>query len=864
VTDVALRLGRAACLAVALSPAVLACGASPATAAPAVERSARSAPTIVPVGPAVAGKPAVLALRMSRRGRRAVRRYAVTFGDGTRAARGRRPPRRIRHTFRTAGRYTVRITLVGADGRRTRISRRIRVSAAATRPGPGIPGPPPSQQPAGSASQTGPPALEPVLAVKGDGMSVVQGSSVTTPLPAPLVSVGSVAEAAATSAGLSGAVRDGALRIDAAATAPAGPGTVALEGTGCTESACNRRFTLDVPVTVRSLAAPDGDLDALTTPSEARVAAAADLGDGARELRDEIVITLGTPDAVGTRSDAEAVAAAVGGAVSGGLADLGVYEIRWVSAQDLDAVSAVLEARPGVTAVSRRTIGLLGPDAVPPGDWDDDGPQVIWPFTQVRAQQAWDTTTGSGVKVGVVDSGTAFADHEDLDVVTQIGAVDGNHATHVAGTACARANGIGLVGMAWGCPVVSAGIADSSPSSVLSAAERVAKTPGVRVVNLSLGYKYGRFCHTAQQQDELRETFADPWRRSFRNLFQGPVGRGIVWTISAGNNCAEDTTSPWGENADLPNVITVAATNDDGRLASFSDFGPGIEVAAPGGVSAGDAGIWSTTYQGGCGFLGLKRCSSYGRDYGTSMAAPAVAGIAALVRSAHLDYGAVEAAACITQTAGDTVGIVHERSDRPDPVAFDPKVDYPADSLPIVNAEAAVECDVFDSSSASSYVGSWTSSDWLLDMAEEAPGTLGAVNQQGTFYTDTCTLPAGTKIISGLTLAGGGEWHGDILTANVTACVPSFFAPVLTMRSVKENGTIYVRLAWATHAGGARPSIDEQGTVTSSTPFYSMWLTQPGRGLAADLRRRERTAAATGLSLPRGTAPRPPPGPEPR
>ena len=108
--------------------------------------------------------------------------------------------------------------------------------------------------------------------------------------------------------------------------------------------------------------------------------------------------------------------------------------------------------------------------AEPPGDWSDDGSEATWPFTVTHAQAAWDLTHGSDVKVGIVDFGLVFNGHEDLDVIRSLG--DGRvdyHATHTAGTACAKANGKGLVGFAWGCQIITSAIADKSAKAVLEA-----------------------------------------------------------------------------------------------------------------------------------------------------------------------------------------------------------------------------------------------------------------------------------------------------------------------------------------------------------------------------------------------------------
>jgi subtilisin family serine protease len=164
-------------------------------------------------------------------------------------------------------------------------------------------------------------------------------------------------------------------------------------------------------------------------------------------------------------------------------------------------------------------------------------------------------------------------------------------------------------------------------------------------------------------------------------------------------------SSPFAANEDLPNVLDVAATNADGRLASFSNYG--VEVAAPGGVvpssppidinscpednalNAGRCGLLSSTV-GRCpgGY-----CAERGEMAGTSMAAPVVAGVAALVASKHPQFSAAQIGECIKLTAGTQgVGSTGPPDGQPGGIYADPPLSYIGAPIPIVNAEAAVRC----------------------------------------------------------------------------------------------------------------------------------------------------------------------------
>lgn len=116
------------------------------------------------------------------------------------------------------------------------------------------------------------------------------------------------------------------------------------------------------------------------------------------------------------------------------------------------------------------------------------------------------------------------------------------------------------------------------------------------------------------------------------------------------------------------------------------------------------------------------------------------------------------------------------------------------------------------------YLGSWTAGPWRLDIAEESESVLGIVNQAPTQYP-TCTEPPGTKIFSGFVPTASGQWNG----ANRASFCSSFqWAQNAAMRAVRgSDGKVAIVLAWAQVFDGPRPSIDADGRITSTGPYYS-------------------------------------------
>ncbi|MFJ5261921.1 S8 family peptidase [Streptomyces sp. NPDC088387] len=278
----------------------------------------------------------------------------------------------------------------------------------------------------------------------------------------------------------------------------------------------------------------------------------------------------------------------------------------------------------------------------------------------MRVPGAWDVATGTGVTVAVIDTG--YVTHSDLaanivggyDFISDTAVSnDGNgrdsnpadpgdataanecatgdpaydsswHGTHVAGTiAAATNNNKGVAGIAYGAkvsPLRVLGKCGGYDSDIIDAITWAsggsvsgvpANTNVAKVINMSLGG--GGACTTATQ-----------------NAINAAVGRGTSVVVAAGNaNANAANYSPAG----CANVISVAATDRSGSRAYYSNYGTVVDIAAPGGEtnSVTSDGILSTLNAG----AKTPGTESYEYYQGTSMAAPHIAGLAALMKSAN-------------------------------------------------------------------------------------------------------------------------------------------------------------------------------------------------------------------------------------
>lgn len=211
------------------------------------------------------------------------------------------------------------------------------------------------------------------------------------------------------------------------------------------------------------------------------------------------------------------------------------------------------------------------------------------------------------------------------------------HGTHVTGTINAVSdNGIGVSSVAPGVKVQTVRVLGKCGGTLSDILDAMAWASGgtvpdvpanptpAAIINMSLG-------GTASCDDMTQ------------SVINAAVVRGSTIVVAAGND-GKDVRNSWPANC--RNVVSVGASNSVGKRADFSNYGNDVDLSAPG------AGIWSTSNTG----TGGPASPTYHRHDGTSMAAPHVAGLAALIKSIRPGFTPAEVEARLKGTTSGFAG----------------------------------------------------------------------------------------------------------------------------------------------------------------------------------------------------------------
>ena len=317
-----------------------------------------------------------------------------------------------------------------------------------------------------------------------------------------------------------------------------------------------------------------------------------------------------------------------------------LYRLEFATATEAAAAAANLAHDPDVESVDYDVEATIPPDeaavtagesmegecgagGAKPADFPNDACfRYQWHLRQIGLPQAWKMGQGKGVIVAVIDTGvsrvgdlaeTSFVPGFNFISNTADATDDHGHGTHVAGTIAQSTNNkLGVAGVAFGVSIMPIKVLSARGSGSMAGIAqgiRWAADHGAQVINMSLGgpFPVGTIANAVKYAN----------------------AKGVTIVAAAGNDGHGKVSYP----ARYPGVIAVAATQFDETTTFYSNWGPQVDIAAPGGNvrvdQNGDGkpdGVLQHT---------IVPQNTTQTDYlwfmGTSMASPHVAGVAALI-----------------------------------------------------------------------------------------------------------------------------------------------------------------------------------------------------------------------------------------
>ncbi len=383
-----------------------------------------------------------------------------------------------------------------------------------------------------------------------------------------------------------------------------------------------------------------------------------------------------------------------------------------------------------------------------------------------------DGTGSVDVDIAIIDTGIDL-DHPDLNVFRNISFVgtftgndDNGHGSHVAGTAAASDNDIGVVGVAPDARLWAVKVLDSNGSGYLSGViagiDYVTENADqIDAANMSLG------CQCKTRAGDI--------------AINNSVDAGVTYSVAAGNS-AMNAKAFWP--ASNKNVITVSALADsdgkcggfgsptsygaDDSFATFSNYGNAVDIAAPG------VDIYSTYKDGG-----------YYTASGTSMSSPHVAGSAAVyisnnqnaspaeVKNALISSGVQQSAQCDISLNDGNGGFTGDNDSSAEPLVYLSSQETVVNNSPTVSITSPADDSTHDSGATILFEGtaSDTEDDVLTASLTWTSSIDGSIGTGGGSFS--ITLSNGDHTITAKVTDSGGKTSSKSITITVGAPSPA-------------------------------------------------------------------------------------------
>ncbi|MCL4741625.1 MAG: S8 family serine peptidase [Phycisphaerales bacterium] len=448
------------------------------------------------------------------------------------------------------------------------------------------------------------------------------------------------------------------------------------------------------------------------------------------------------------------------------------------------------------------------------------------PDADIDMPEAWDITTGqSGFVVAVIDTGTQWS-HPDLDanIWSNPGEIAGNgidddgngyvddirgwdfysddnnpddgdgHGTHTAGTVGAEGNnGIGVAGVNWQCrimPLRFIGPFGGSTADAIAALDYAA-AKGVKVSNNSWG--------------------GGGYSSSMYNAINASKSVGHVFVAAAGNAGTNNDSSPfYPASYNLDNIVSVAATDNRDALAGFSNYGAtSVDLGAPGVDIA-------STYSG----------NSYAWSSGTSMAAPHVAGVVALVYQQNPGFTYSQVIGRVLSTARPVSALANRCATGGVLNAFAALAGGGGggNTAPSVTITSPADNSTFTEGASVTFTGSASDAqDGDLSGSITWTSNLdGAIGAGASFATST--LSVGTHVVTASVTDSGGLVGSDTVTVIIDPApgtIPNPPSDVVAINNKNRTATV----SWSDNSDNEtsfqieRQKQNKKGNWTSSTYF---------------------------------------------